>query len=92
MINLISYSIPFCIITFRKIFNPIVKWIIKFEKFSTNTKKNVSYAFKTSIGSFIYSAFIIYVISVLIQNNYYSIGGYLYNAEKIMLIRRIFFF
>ncbi|CAD8188436.1 unnamed protein product [Paramecium octaurelia] len=86
-IQIISFTIASTIVLVNKLLiEPLMKWITKVEKISTNTKFQISYANKLTIALFANAAIVSYVIDILIFSNVYGFGGFMYNETLIFIM------
>ena len=84
---MISLAIATSIVLVNKLaIEPLMKWITKIEKISTNTKFQISYANKLTISLFVNAAIVSYVIDILIFSNVYGFGGFMYNESLIFIL------
>ncbi|CAD8205212.1 unnamed protein product [Paramecium pentaurelia] len=86
-VQMISFAIASTIVLINKLFiEPLMKWITKIERISTNTKFQISYANKLTISLFVNAAIVSYVIDILIFSNIYGFGGFMYNETLIFIL------
>lgn len=79
--------ISFIIILFNKfVLGKVFHIIVDYEKISTKTKFNISFAKKLATALFLNSAMITYIVEIVGFNNYYGPGGFIYTETWIFII------
>lgn len=90
-IMLITWLITLVIILFNKFcVGVIIHHIVDLEKIGNKTHFQISFARKLSVALFMNAAVISYVIDIVIQNNIYDYGGFIYNESLIFMLNALF--
>lgn len=58
--------------------------IVDDELYSTKTKLNIAFAHKLSIAKFINTALVSYIVEILLDDNYFGPGGFIYTEVIII--------
>lgn len=82
--SFMSLFISAMIVLFNKFaLGTIFHKIVDEELYSTKTKFNIAFAHKLSIALFINSALVTYVVEILLDDNYFGPGGFIYTETWI---------
>ncbi|KAL4466070.1 hypothetical protein ABPG74_004307 [Tetrahymena malaccensis] len=85
-IKSLSFVISAIIVLFNKfVLAEVFHHIADSERWSTKTKLNISFADSLSLGLFLNSAIITYVVEILYYKNYYGPGGFIYTESWVFL-------
>ncbi|EAR87534.2 transmembrane protein, putative (macronuclear) [Tetrahymena thermophila SB210] len=85
-IKSLSFIISAIIVLFNKfVLAEVFHHIADSERWSTKTKLNISFADSLSLGLFLNSAIITYVVEILYYKNYYGPGGFIYTESWVFL-------
>ncbi|KAL4485796.1 hypothetical protein ABPG72_012336 [Tetrahymena utriculariae] len=85
-IKSLSFIISAIIVLFNKfVLAEVFHFIADSERWSTKTKLNISFADSLSLGLFLNSAIITYVVEILYYKNYYGPGGFIYTESWVFL-------
>jgi hypothetical protein len=86
-IESLCYVISILIVFFNKFgVGKILHYISDGEKWSIKTEFQISYAKKYSMCLFLNAAVISYTIDIVLLNNIYGVGGFIYNESLIFML------
>jgi len=91
LITALSFVISAVIVIWNKFALPnIIHKICDYEKWSTKTNMNISFAFKLTLGLFFNTALITFFVEVLFLRNVYGFsGGMIYNEFLVFIFNAV---